>query len=247
MEEIHDGYDTVSFYFRPAIELEFHDWDDVCGREKADILDEYTERFAFMAYLAFHTRMEFAQTMMEQVECGECSNRSSSPTSGQGNQQGNEHRLEDYYPLKNLMYGFHANVESAEACLNGQNDPWCDYQREEGLANLRRVLNQFVWSCGAMAGEACYEAGLEPAHEGSGDDLHDYAYLRKVSNAFNSLIDKSLFCYVPGPFQETKWCQFFLQGDGKYFLETNLNDISKESECPLCKAHGIEPTWPGYH
>ena len=204
-----------------------------------------------MAYLAFHHRMEFAQTIMEQVECGECTNRSSSPTSGQGNQQtpqqGSEHSLEDYYPLKNLMYGFHANVESAEACFKGQDDPWCDYQLEEGLPNLRRVLNQFIGSCFAMAGLACHEAGLWHAHEGSEDDLLDYAYLRKTSNAFNSLIDKSLFCYVPGPFQETEWCQFFLEKDGKHFLETNLNDISKESECPLCKAHGIEPTWPGYH
>ena len=130
---------------------------------------------------------------MEQLGCGECSNRSSRPVDEQGDEQGDEHSLEEYYRIKNLMYGFHANVESAEACFKGQDDEWCVYQREKGLPNLRRVLNQFVGSCGAMAGEACYEAGLEPAHEGSGDDLQDYSYLRKVSNAFNSTIDKSIF------------------------------------------------------
>jgi len=158
-----------------------------------------------------------------------------------------ERSIEEYYPLRNLMYAFHVNVENAESCFDGSDDPWCVYQRESGLENLRNVLNQFVGSCGAMAGSACHEVGLEPALVGEEDEFADYVYLRKVSNAFHSIIDNTIFCYIPGPVQETKWCQFFLFEDGKAFLEMNLNDIAKKSECPLCETHGIEPTWPGYH
>ena len=262
-EEIYDEYyDRVRFYYKPAIEARLDVWDEACGREKGEVLYKYTERFGFMAHLAFNGREEFLEMTTEQLECPTCLNRSETESDendeydeDKGEEEHHEEEEEhhdwrdpeDYHPLKNLMYAFHVNVENAESCFDGSDDPWCVYQREKGLENLRIVLNQFVGSCGAMAGSACHEVGLEPALVSEEDEFADYVYLRKVSHAFYSMINNTLFCYVPGPVQETKWCQFFLFEDGKEFLEMNLNNIAKKSECPLCETHGIEPTWPGYH